>query len=230
MTDTMRKEVVDDIEIVEPPIGELGKRHSTLKRTCLTGCGCIFIFILGIGVAIRLAIGSGPQTIKNVPDNFPKDIPIYDRDTITQITFIPGKYKKRGTEIAALFPKIILSPLFVNGPGATSTDLNNPLSGSSLRALWSVITAPVGDSRDSVQIEWRKMDAEPGFVVAYYSDKLRAAGYDVKKIADQPHEISYSRADGISGTMLAEAQEELRPGTDYALLTVNIPPAANASQ
>ena len=83
---------LDDIEIVEPPLGELTKTHSH-KRACFTGCGCIVFLIITIIIGLKIYIGPGPQTLQKVPTNFPTDIPIYDRNNIEEITFISGQYK-----------------------------------------------------------------------------------------------------------------------------------------
>ena len=37
-------------------------------------------------------------------------------------------------------------------------------------------------------------------------------------------QFSFSRADGVSGSLYAQGDETAGPGTDYAILTVNLPP------
>ena len=99
---------LDSIEIVEPPIGELSKKRNGFFRTCLTSV-IIIIVLLAIGIlAIRMSLGPGPKILSKLPDNFPADVPVYDRENIEVITFISGRYKNRGMEIAAFFPKIFL--------------------------------------------------------------------------------------------------------------------------
>ncbi|MEK7680947.1 MAG: hypothetical protein AAB348_02795 [Patescibacteria group bacterium] len=222
----MRKNI-DDVEIVEPPIGELGKKYSTfsaIKRACLAGCGCLVVLIIGAVIFLRVAMGSGPETLKKVPANFPSDIPIYDKDNIEQITFISGKYKNRGVEIAAFFPKIILSPLFL------SLDKNQPAPNenenkfiSSIKNLWKIIRSPVSDHRDTVQIEWKNLDAEPTFIINYYKTELKKQQYkiDLESEGGDVKQFSFSK-DGASGSMYVQGDEEAKPGADYAVLTVNI--------
>ena len=222
----MRKNI-DNVEIVEPPIGELSKKYSTfstIKRTCLAGCGClVFLIIIGI-ILMRVSMGSGPETLKQVPANFPTDIPIYDKDNIERITFISGKYKNRGVEIAAFFPKIILSPLFL------SLDKNQPQRNSnenkfvsSAKSLWRIIRSPVSDHRDTVQIEWKNLDAEPMFIINYYKIELGKQKYkiDLESEGRDVRQFSFSK-DDISGSMYVQGDEEAKPGTDYAVLTVSI--------
>ncbi len=216
---------INNVEIVEPPIGELTKRYSafsSIKRTCFTGCGCLVILLIAIAIFLRLALGSGPQTLKNVPDNFPNDIPVYDENNIEQITFVSGKYKNRGIEIAAFFPKIILSPLFLTlNKNEQNTDESGRLA--SVKNLWNIISAPVSDHRDTVQIEWRNLDAGPSFIINYYKIELRKEGYkiDVESEGQSVRQFSFSK-DTITGSIYVQGDDTVKPGTDYVVLTVNL--------
>ena len=186
----------------------------------------MIIFFIALVVGIRFLIGSGPKTVKNVTTNFPKDIPIYDKDAIERITYIPGQYKYRSTEIAAVFPKIILSPLLIR---VQNTELvtNNAKQQRdfSLDTVWRIVATPVSELKDTVQIEWRDIDAEPSFVYSYYRKELTKIGYEIddesRKRARQ--HFSFANSKGITGFLVVEGDEEAKPGTDYAVLTVNIP-------
>ena len=172
---------INNVEIVEPPIGELTKKYSafsTIKRTCFTGCGCLVLLIIAIIIFMRLALGSGPETLKKLPDNFPSDMPIYDQENAEKITFVSGKYKNRGVEIAAIFPKIILSPLLLT-MNKTEQGTADTSKFTSAKNLWSIISTPVSDHRDTVQVEWRHLDAEPSFIINYYKTELRKADYKI---------------------------------------------------
>jgi len=221
---SMRRNI-NNVEIVEPPIGELTKKYSAfsaIKRTCFTGCGCLVVLIIGITIFLRLALGSGPQTLKKIPDNFPTDIPIYDVDNTEQITFVSGKYKNRGIEIAAFFPKIILSPLFLT---LNKDEQNTADTGklTSVKNLWKIISAPVSDHRDTVQIEWRNLDAEPSFIINYYKTELNKNDYkiDVESEGQAVRQFSFSK-DTITGSIYVQGDDTLKPGTDYVVLTVNL--------
>ena len=216
---------INNIEIVEPPIGELTRKYSafsTIKRTCLTGCGCLVVLIIGIIIFMRVALGSGPQTLKNVPDNFPADIPIYDENNIEQITFVSGKYKNRGIEIAAFFPKIILSPLFLT-LNKDNQNTNGTDKMASVKNLWQIISAPVSDHRDTVQIEWRSLDAEPSFITNYYKTELNKQDYkiDVESEGKGVRQFSFSK-DTITGSIYVQGDDTIKPGTDYVVMTVNL--------
>ncbi len=221
----MRRNILDNVKIVEPPLEELVKGRSGWKRSCAAGCGCVVVLLIGAVIFVRVFTGPGPQTLKTAPPNFPKDIEIYDAENMEKITFISGRYKNRSIEIAALFPKVILSPLLLalnkDTEATTST-----AKGEVLKNIWKIISTPVGDHRDTVQIEWRELDAEPSFVISYYKTELGKKGFtiDVESSGQGVRQFSFSRAvDGVSGSLYAKGDEENRPGTDYAILTVNLP-------
>ncbi len=220
----MRRNIIDNVEIVEPPIGELTKKKSGFKHACAYGCLFLIIIMVAFILFIRFFAGPGPQIIKKVPDTFPQDIPIYDPDNIEQISFISGKYKSRSIEIAALIPKIILSPLLIalnEDTPAVSTSTKQV----TFQNIWKVITTPVGEHHDTVQIEWRNLDAEPSFIISYYKIELKKKEFiiEVESEGQGVKQFSFSRADGTSGSVYVQGDENIKPGTDYASLTVNLP-------
>lgn len=221
---------INNVEIVEPPIGELTKKYSafsTIKRTCFTGCGCLVLLIIGIIIFMRLALGSGPETLKKIPDNFPNDIPIYDEENIEEITFVSGKYKNRGIEIAAFFPKIILSPLLLT-LNKDSQNTNSTDRLTSVKNLWGIISAPVSDHRDTVQMEWRNLDADPSFIINYYKTELKKKDYniDAESEGQDKYQFSFSK-DVITGSVYVEGNGDLKSGTSYVVLMVNLAPTNN---
>lgn len=213
---------LDDIEIVEPPLEELTKTHSH-KRACATGCGCIVFLIIALVIGLKIYIGPGPQALPTVPKNFPADIPIYDRDNIEEITFISGRYKNRGIEVATFFPKIILSPLLLkfNDQNEPKNSDNKP---TTLKTLWQIITTPVGDHRDTIQIEWVDLNTDYDFVNSYYKKEMVKNGFKIEQESEgeKVMQFSFVRAqDGLSGSFYSTGREDGR-GTSYAILTVNL--------
>ena len=228
----MRQPNINKIEIVEPPIEELTKGHNSFKRTCLTGCGCIVFFIIGLFVALWLIIGPGPKTISTLPASFPTSVPVYAKDNIVKMTEIPAHYKSRGTKIASLFPQIILAPILTDSePGSISTSTNSQAAGvwSSAKKLWRLIVEPIaGGETDSVKIEWQNLDAEPSYVIAFYKKELIKNNFQITVVEDTStdKEITFTGNQGISGSLTTSGDEDNRPGTDYAVLLVNIPTTA----
>ncbi|MBI5221532.1 MAG: hypothetical protein HY979_01885 [Candidatus Magasanikbacteria bacterium] len=207
---------LDNIEIVEPPIEELTKKRSW-KGACFTSCALLLILIIGVAIGIKFYVGPGPQTLKTVPPNFPPDILVYDKDNIETVTYISARYKERGLGIATLLPKLILAPVFYNSPN------NDP--GATLKNIWNAVSTPSSDHKDSVQIEWKNVDADPDFIISYYKKELHKKNFkvEVQSQGDNIQQFSFTREDGISGSVYASTSNDKKSSTDYLMLTVNIP-------
>jgi len=224
----MRRPSIDNVEIIEPPFEELNKKRSGFGKACLTSCLFIILFIVGAIIAFRIFAGPGPQVLSKVPDNFPKDILVYDPDGINSITYISGKYKNRSMEIAALFPKVILSPLFISLDKNNTSGQQPNNSNTSFQNLWKIITTPVGNSRNTVQIDWVNMDADAAFVVEHYKNELQKNNFtiDVESSGQGIEQFSFSRTtDRIDGSLYVQVASEGGNAT-YAVLTVNLPSTA----
>ncbi|MFA6547696.1 MAG: hypothetical protein WCT11_01980 [Candidatus Magasanikbacteria bacterium] len=207
---------LENIEIVEPPIEELTKKRSW-KGACFTSC--LFLVILAVAaiIGIRFYVGPGPKNSNAIPNNFPADIPVYDKDNIENITVISARYKERGLSIATILPKLVLSPVFYNSDNSTN--------GGSLQNIWKTISTPNNNYRDSIQIEWQNINADPSFVIAYYKKELKKKNFkiDIESEGKTIQQFSFSREDGLDGSVLAQVNDEKKSGTDYMILTINLP-------
>lgn len=214
------EDLVNEVEIVEPPIQELKKRGRWMTTACFSGCGCVALFIIGVIFGIKLFIGAGPKQIKNLPANFPAEIPLYDQYNIGRITLISGRYKYRSLELAVLFPKIVLSSLVSSESGGKK---NGP---SAIQELWRLLTKPVSDSRDMVQIEWYDIASEPQTMIEYYRSKLNEAKFtvDSETESERYHQFTFKRSSGLSGTVYVESSAE-NTKIPYAFIIVNLLPA-----
>ncbi len=214
---------IDNIEIVEPPIEELSKKRHGFLKTCLTSCLIIIILIIIGIVALKFSLGPGPKTLKKLPDNFPADVPIYDRENIETITYISGRYKNRGVEIAAFFPKIILSPLIARLAPQAEPNTDQSQNSASLKNIWRVVSTPLANQHDTVQVEWRDLDTSPAFLISYYKKELdkKKFSIDTESEGKTFRQINWSRADGISGSVYAAWTPENKSRSQYVLLTVN---------
>lgn len=219
-------DLIDDVEIVEPPLQELTRKGSFFKRTCLTGCGCVVVIIIAIIIGIYLFLGKGPDELKSIPDYFPDTIPLYDKDAIEKITLIPGKYEKRSIELALFFPKIILAPLsddsLENTTSSAQAILNSQMN--SIKKLWSVAATPDEDYTNTVKIEWRDVSADPQFIFSYYKNELTKNNYHVKIEDENPLQPQFSFSyKEISGTFIAYKDAGKKGGTSHAILKVILP-------
>jgi len=219
----MRRDIIKDVEIKDPPLEELTKRYSTfssIKRSCIGGCGCLIFLIIIIIVILKLFLGVGPQTVNKVPIDFPASIPVYDPESISEITFIDGQYKNRAIEIAAIIPKLILSPLI----SALDQDAINTSNDekTNIKNVWKIINSPVGDQRNVVKIHWTNMNAESNFVYNYYKNELIKANYivtDVNLNDDNAKQFSFLQGN-IGGSFYVKINKN-RAGTELANLIVN---------
>lgn len=207
---------LDNIEIVEPPIEELTKKRSW-KGACFTSCALLLLLIVAVAVGIKFYVGPGPQTLKVVPANFPTDIPVYDKDNIEIITYISARYKERGLGIATLLPKLVLAPVFYNS--------QNNDGGSTLKNIWSAVSTQNSDHKDSVQIEWKNVDADPDFIISYYKKELRKKNFkiEVQSQGENVQQFSFVHENGVSGSVYASNSDDKKSSTGYLMLTVNIP-------
>lgn len=214
------EEIINSVEIVEPPIQEFHKRGRWLATACFSGCGCVVIFVVSIVIGIKLFIGAGPQQIKNLPANFPSVIPVYDQYNISKITIISGKYKSRSLELATLFPKIILSPLIYSDQKGGQND--DP---GAVKELWQILTKPTSDSHDMVQIEWRNIAGEPSDIIDYYRAKLSKENFQVdsESTGQNYRQFTFRRLDGLSGTVYVQNSGQ-KNNIPYAFIMVNLPP------
>lgn len=224
----MRNEL-DNIVIQEPPIQELIKRKSCLKRGCLTGCGFIVIILIASVAILKFASTPKIKKLKQVPENFPQAVPVYDKDEINKITLTYGKNRSKAVEIAASLPKKILLPsikALYERYYPSALDKN---SEKNQRAKWydlaQILKEKNSDRRDTVKIEWNPLPAEPKFIQQFYTQELEKNGFEVSEPSntERTRKFTFQKAE-IEGVLYIE-DEPKNPGTDYFSLTIMSPPA-----
>lgn len=221
---------IDQIEIQEPPLEELKKKRSCLKHTCASGCGCLFVFLIIALLILKFTAGEKIKEVKSVPDNWPKNIIVYDKDNISKISFISGSDRGRALERIAMAPKLVLSPIFLilekkfpvkeqNKDGRIEPETN-------WESFVRIMKEPVADHRDKIQIEWTDVTAEPRFVYNYYKDELLKNNYQINESLnkDQIRQFNFHlREAEIEGVLYIKDNPENK-GTDFISLTVNVKP------
>lgn len=222
----MRQEI-DKIEIKEPPIEELNKKRSCIKRTCITGCGCfVIIFIISL-LLLRFAIGPRTKEVRDLPQDFTELIPIYDKENIERITYTSGKEKGKYAEFAAYVPKLVLSPLVIHFDSKyryiprTITDREM----TTWDKFFAFMGEPLSDDRDVYKIEWIGLSADKKFIAEYYQKELEKKGFDlgVESSSKEITQFVFSKKEkNIDGLVYIRDDTETRM-TDYISLTVNIP-------
>lgn len=222
----MRHEI-DKIEIKEPPIEELNKKRSCIKRTCVTGCGCFVIIFIASLLLLRFAIGPRTKEVRDLPQYFTQAVPLYDEENIERITHTSGKEKGTYAEIAAYVPKLVLSPLVIHFDTnyryipRTITDRE--------MTKWEKFVAfmkePIADDRETYKIEWIELSADKNFITEYYQKELSKKGFElgVESSTREITQFTFQKEQAhIDGAVYINDNRETRL-TDYISLTVNIP-------
>lgn len=214
----------DKVEIVEPPIEELTKGRSWLRRVAFFGCGGFGLLVIVVVVIGWLALRPGAQTKRAVPEEFPANIPLYDKDSIVRITVYPGRWQARLQTLRDLTPGPLERILPRLPPTLLPPISTNPPPKSFGKKLWDFLSQPP-ERLESIQIEWSAMTADSDFVYNYYRAELRKKKFIIgesKNTADRARELTFSNDRGISGRLILKSEPN-QAGTDYALLTVNLP-------
>lgn len=210
----------DNVVIQEPPIQEIGKRRSCLKRTCLTGCGCIVLFIIGIVVLLQVLAGPRSSKVKDLPFNVTNAIPLYDKDSIVDITVIPGVEKNKLLETAALIPKVFLSPIILSLDSQFAPAEADNGRWARFRAF---IDEPIGDHRDTYTLRWEDLPARPTFVLDFYKRELVRQGFVISSEYTGTRNYSFTFSRGtIQGDLRIEDDPRFA-GTNILILTLIIP-------
>jgi len=221
----MRQEI-DKIEIKDPPLEELNKKRSCLKRTCITGCSCFTILFLVSLALLRFTMGPRIKELRDLPQSFVENVPIYDIEDIEKITYTSGKERGKIVEFTAYIPKLILSPFVVYFdkeykyiPIHNSEDHNL----SNWEKFIAFVSNPIADHRDVFKIEWIKLNAEQNFVIEYYETEFKKKNFEIGLESKNDNIIQFTftkdNIDGVVYTM----NEQNTEGVDYVLLTINMP-------
>jgi len=214
----MSKDLIEDVQIIEPPIEELTKKNSGFKKACFSSClTALLLLILGI-VAFRLYLGRGPHEIKTLPKNYPLTIEVYDRYNVDRVTLISQKYKNRSLRLAGLFSKIIISPTLLN----LSTPTPQEEAGLKKQAqeLWTFINTPLGSYTDTVKIEWRNIESTTEAMMSFYKNTLAKNGFTITEKENAGYQIIEFNQEGVDGSLYVQKNIQ-NDMVSYAFLLIN---------
>lgn len=220
----------DTVEIQDPPLEAIEKKHSCVRRSCVTGCGCFLFVILGAAALVAWNARPNVKTYKTPPDIVPTDLPLYDKDSIDSITYTAGKPAQPLLDGAVVGAKIILSPLVYLRdryiPSLRSeNDAGVPTSTSFTEAVYNYVTTSPAPVTDQVVIDWQGLSAMPNFIMDYYSKELKKRGYTIteKNGSDDDQALFFAR-DTLRGALEIK-NNPLTPGTDLLRLTLTFLPS-----
>lgn len=214
----------DDIIIQEPPLEEFGKKHSCIKRTCLSGCGCLFLFLFGSIFLIHYATREHEREIKRIPPLVERNVPLYDTQNLSKIKIINGEERQKGFELAALIPKLFISPLIIEWP---EKFVENPQKTGGNQAhianIKKFLKKPLSESKDVVTVEWKNLSAEPKFVEEYYKDELTKRDFKIENTArtTSTSQLLFEKP-GISGAVYIQDFSARKEGTDFVSVKVTM--------
>ena len=183
----------EKITIKSPPISELEKQSSCLKRSCITGCGCIVVFLLGLLLIVFSLVQTRSKQISTIPEHIQQSVAIYAADDVNNAQYTASEDQNRFLESVAFIPKFILSPFVVLIDDQVDPD----------NTAWSqmkeFIQDPVLDARTKYQFTWNNLPASPQFIKNYYTTKLKQKGFEVIEESDEMLRFS---SDSIDGTII----------------------------
>lgn len=187
----------DDIQIQSPPIQELEKKTSWLKRSCLALSGCFILFCLGIaGILFYLRLPKTKEA-QSIPTNFPDSIPVYDSKNIDTITVEPARP---------------LSPFF--------SKITNTIG----RKIHYIPKELQNRSNEIIKIQWNDLSAKPSFVIEYYTKALTKKHFwiEQKSFDGGRNQVIQFTTTTFSGTLTIQDKPESN-GTDSTELEITLP-------
>jgi hypothetical protein len=222
----MRREF-DKVEIKEPPIRELEQGHSCIKSSCWASCGCFTITVIAFLLIIKFVTVPRPKELKEIPDLFPKSIPVYDEQNIEKIIYTSGESRSRAFEVAAYLPKAILIPAYMASENYLPDSLKQIFEDSKDKSGWQrfiyLMSQTITDRRDTIEIEWIDLPAKPDFIESYYQTELRKKDYLYSLLTNRENDIQISfNKNGVDGVIHIEDNPN-EPGTDLVKLKISLP-------
>ena len=213
--------------VKEPPLEKIHQNQSCLKRTCLTGClGIVIFFTIGL-IFLYFAFSPKTKELPALPGFFPTDLPLYDKDAITHITYQGGD-RPLVTKILKNLPPSARSALRsgLKTIGARQGRSSEPLE-TDATPWWQEALLALDRSTDNpsnvIRLEWTNLNAEPRFIFNYLNSALKRENFMVTTSveAETSQTINFAKND-LTGTFtIIDAPG--KSGTDRTILTVILP-------
>ncbi|PIR03029.1 MAG: hypothetical protein COV60_02500 [Candidatus Magasanikbacteria bacterium CG11_big_fil_rev_8_21_14_0_20_43_7] len=210
----------DIIEIQGPPIDEIQKRSSCLKQGCVSVLFFVFLTLMFCIISIHFFVKPNTKQHTVLPDNFPKNIPLYDSANVDQMSYTSGAERGQAIELLAFVPKAILSPIIL------ALERTDVVAGAQTEYLWDsfirILGTPVSDHRNIVRVHWSEVQANPRFFHSYYKTALEEHGF-VEMAEKNNGSIHFTHDTGITVYLTINDDGIEKNGTDYVILTVYYP-------
>ncbi|MBU0661079.1 hypothetical protein KKG22_02765 [Patescibacteria group bacterium] len=198
------------VTIQAPPIQELSKQRSCIKRSCTTGCGCLVFVFIGLFIFLQLLSRPNIKNLKELPEPIEKILPLYDKSNIDRIEYIQGGKKHQTIERLAVIPKFILSPIVLL---LEKNIIDNDNPPSAWKRFTTFMDEPVTDQRDTYTIEWSRLPAEPSFILQFYIDALEKQSFVLQQPITSQQQYIFIKDNMQSIIYIRDNAKE--QGTDY---------------
>ncbi|MBI2990216.1 MAG: hypothetical protein HYY51_03465 [Candidatus Magasanikbacteria bacterium] len=215
------------VEIKEPPIEQLTKKKSCLRRACVSCLGCLGVVIIVSLILLKFTLRPKPVEIKDLPSLFAELVPTYDIEGTKLIKLTKGVERNKGAEYAAFLPKLFISPVVLildrDNDFSSTAKKDNGITEQSLslaRRLVAFMKAPIADHRDVVSIEWEQLDASADFLEEYYRTELKKRNFKIGITSSNKltRQFTFSKT-GIDGLIFIQDDPSTET-TDALFLTV----------
>jgi hypothetical protein len=141
---------------------------------CCIGC-LLVIAAIGIGGFILLRVLTGPtsMTLTSLPDNYPKDLPLYRLEDAASISLVKGSQKSRMLQLLTGPAKLFVQATGGSASSSVGTDL-----ASTTQDIKNAISAYSSqlEHQDTLTVTWKNLKASRLDVVRYYEDLFKKAG------------------------------------------------------
>lgn len=212
-----------DVVIQEPPMEEFGKKHSCIKRTCLSGCGCVILLIIGFVALINFATTHrGVRNLKSIPRQVTATVPLYDAQNVKSIKLETENGSKIVLAVTSFLPKLVLSPLIVVSPEKL---MENPAVGQGAykENLKTFFKKPLRQPQNTYILEWKNLPAELSFIEDYYESELKKRDFTVEESSRSTSTVQMIfKKDGVEGVFLGQDMRPEKDGTDTVVVTINM--------
>jgi hypothetical protein len=220
----------ETINIQDPPVREIHKQRSCIKRGCFSGCGCSIFLFIGVLILLNIVTGAGTNTVKSLPEILPKDISIYEEQRIDTIRVSDPIPTGPLATITSYIPKVLLASVYLslgeNSPTEVSryyTEVTVPPE-RTLSYLWALLQVPITPPNQFIELTWHPLSANQSFIATYYIEELKRAGYTITRneTVTNGSEIDFKK-DAILGTILVKDTDPEHNGTEFITMRVSVP-------
>lgn len=228
----MRQES-QDVEIKDPAVKQMKNKEdkSCLKRGCSKGCIFLILLFIAFLFIIKFGVASKTKEVKDVPENFPDDISVYDKDSINSIQ-VSREENNVFAKIGKIFPKTVLVTLHLTLGSDSPEELKNylqvkhrNLTDKNLPSkFWTLMQEAPKQKEEKIIIKWKNLSADIQFLKEYYESSLKESNFEVELTTNQDiqKQILFNKQNYVGKVYIKD--DPKNPGTTLMKLELSIKP------